>query len=81
MHSQDMYFELGVYFLKEYTTQFSLSGSHSREKYGLEPYICLIGQGYGVYLNAPPAGILQACWSPNTTPVVTAIPDVILKPV
>ena len=29
----------------------------------------------------PPAGILQACWSPNTTQVVTAIPDVILKPV
>ena len=29
----------------------------------------------------PPAGVLQACWGPNTTPVVTAISDVILKPV
>ena len=35
-----------------------------------------------VYFNAPPpAGELQACWSPNTTSVITAIPDVILKPV
>ena len=29
----------------------------------------------------PPAGVLQAYWGPNTTPVVTAISDVILKPV
>ena len=29
----------------------------------------------------PPAGALQACWSPNTTPVIIAIPDVIVKPV
>ena len=36
---------------------------------------------YEYMLMHPPAGILQACWSPNTTQVVTAIPDVILKPV
>ena len=31
-------------FLNEYTTYFSFSGAHSRKKYGLQPYFCLIGQ-------------------------------------
>ena len=31
-------------FLNEYTTYFSFSGAHSRQKYGLQPYFCLIGQ-------------------------------------
>ena len=31
-------------FLNEYTTYFSFSGSHSRQKYGLQPYFCLISQ-------------------------------------
>ena len=36
---------------------------------------------YECMLMHPPAGELQAPWSPNTTSVITAIPDVILIPV
>ena len=66
-------------FLNEYTTYFSFSGAHSRQKYGLQPYFCLIGQIWA-NLKAPPDGELQACWGPYTSPVITAILDVILKP-
>ena len=37
-------FWAGYVFLNEYTTYFSFSGAHSRQKYGLQPYFCLIGQ-------------------------------------
>ena len=40
-------------FLKEYTTYFSLSAAHSRQKYGLQPYFCPIGQNMSK-LKAPP---------------------------
>ena len=59
-------------FLNEYTTYFSFSGAHSRQKYGLQPHFCLIGQNM--------SKSLQASWGPYTTPVITAILDVILKP-
>ena len=80
MHSQDMYFELVVYFLRN-TLHNSLLVAPKLPRnmvYSLTP--ALLGK-IGVHLNAVPVGILQACWGPNTTPVVTAISDVILKPV
>ena len=67
-------------FLNEYTTYFSFSGAHSRQKYGLQPHFCLIWSKYEQILRHPPEGELQASWGPYTTPVITAILDVILKP-
>ena len=44
MHTQYMYFELGMYFLMNTLLISLFSGAHSRQKYGLQPYFCLIGQ-------------------------------------
>ena len=44
MHSPIHVFWAWYVFLNEYTTYFSFCGAHSRQKYGLQPHFCLIGQ-------------------------------------
>ena len=80
MHSQDMYFELLVYFLRN-TLLNSLLVAPTLAKIWFIALHLPYWARYEYILMHPPAGVLQACWGPNTTPVVTAISDVILKPV
>ena len=74
-----MYFELGMYFLMN-TLLISLLVVPTLAKnmvYSLtSPLLVKILAN----LKAPPEGELQACWGPYITPVITAILDVILKP-
>ena len=80
MHSQLHVFWAWYVFLNEYTTYFSFSGAHSRQKYGFTALLLPYWSKYEQTLKHPPEGELQACWGPYTTPVITAILDVILKP-
>ena len=66
-------------FLNEYTTYFSLSGTHTRPNMVYSLSSALLVKIWA-NLKAPPEGEIQACWGPYTTPVTTAILDVILKP-
>ena len=80
MHSQYMYFDLGMYFLMNTLLISLFSGAHSRQKYGLQPLLLPYWSKYEQTLRHPQEGELQAWWGPYTTPVITAILDVILKP-
>ena len=67
-------------FLNEYTTYFSLSGCPLSPKIWFTALLLPYWSKYEQTLRHPPEGELQACWGPYTTPVITAILDVILKP-
>ena len=79
MHSQYMYFELGMYFLMN-TLLISLLVVPTLAKNMVYSLTSALLVKIWANLKAPPEGELQACWGPYTTPVITAILDVILKP-
>ena len=76
-----MYFELLVYFLRNTLLNSLLVAPTFAKKIWFIALHLPYWARYEYILMHPPAGVLQACWGPNTTPVVTAISDVILKPV
>ena len=80
MHSQYMYFELGMYFLMNTLLIFSFSGFPLSPKIWFTASLLPYWSKYEQILRHPPEGELQASWGLYTTPVVTAILDVILKP-
>ena len=79
MHSQYMYFEPGMYFLMN-TLLISLLVVPTLAKNVIYSLTSASLVKIWANLKAPPEGELQACWGPYTTPVITAILDVILKP-
>ena len=79
MHSQYMYFELGMYFLMN-TLLISLLVVPTLAKNMVYSLTSALLVKIWANLKAPPEGELQACWGPYTTPVITAILEVILKP-
>ena len=79
MHSQYVYFELGMYFLMNTLLIFLLVVPTLAKNMVYSLTSALLVKIWA-NLKAPPEGELQACWGPYTTPVITAILDVILKP-
>ena len=79
MHSQYMYFELGMYFLMN-TLLFLFLWCPLSPKIWFTASLLPYWSKYEQILRHPPEGELQASWGPYTTPVITAILDVILKP-
>ena len=79
MHSQYMYFELGMYFLMN-TLLISLLVVPTLAKNMVYSLTSALLVKIWANLKAPPEGELQTCWGPYTSPVITAILDVILKP-
>ena len=78
MHSQYMYFELGMYFLMN-TLLISLLVVPTLAKNMVYSLTSAYWSKYEQILRHPPEGELQASRGPYTTPVI-AILDVILKP-
>ena len=79
MHSQYMYFELGMYFLMN-TLLISLLVVPTLAKNVIYSLTSASLVKIWANLKAPPRRRITACWGPYTTPVITAILDVILKP-